>query len=94
LQLCTAVKLSTVSDPIVVRVDAHEDAEAFGAVKTAVGSEVNSPAKRAYVSHREICGRLGRPSFASIRKYLFYLCRLRGVNFRRGVILRKPIWVI
>ena len=26
--------------------------------------------------------------------YLFYLCRLRGINFRRGVILRKPIWVI
>jgi hypothetical protein len=72
LQLCTAVKLSTVSDPIVVRVDAHEDAEALGAVKTAVGSEVKSPAKRAYTSHREICGRLGRCNFASIRKYLFY----------------------
>jgi hypothetical protein len=55
-----------------VLVKLHEFAEAFGAVKTAVGSEVNSPAKRAYASHREICGREGRPSFASIRKYLFY----------------------
>jgi hypothetical protein len=81
LQLCTAVKLSTVSDPIVVRVDAHEDAEAFGAVKTAVGSEVSSPAKRAYVSHREICAREGRVTLASMRKIPLLLVQIERYKF-------------
>jgi hypothetical protein len=57
-------------------------------------SATKSPAKREYMSHREICGRVGRTSFTSIRKYLFYECRLRGINFRRGVILIKQLWVI
>jgi hypothetical protein len=26
--------------------------------------------------------------------YLFYWCRLRGLNFRRGVISMKQLWVI
>jgi hypothetical protein len=81
LQLCTAVKLSTVSDPIVVRVDAHEDAEAFGAVKTAVGSEVKSPAKRAYASHREICAREGRVTLASMRKIPLLLVQIERYKF-------------
>jgi hypothetical protein len=69
----TVAKVRIVSpfDAVVV-IGTQAAAFAAGAVMTAVGSEVKSPAKRAYVSHREICGRLGRPSFASIRKYLFY----------------------
>ncbi len=47
-------------------------AAALGVKTGASGNDVKSPATNEYVSHREICGRVGRPSFASIRKYLFY----------------------
>jgi hypothetical protein len=72
-QVPTVAKVRIVSpfDAVVV-IGTQAAAFAAGAVMTAVGSEVKSPAKRAYVSHREICGRLGRRNFASIRKYLFY----------------------